>query len=136
MVQWIRLQAPITGGPRSIPGWGTRSQMPQQIICRLQGKDPTCHSEFRSKPLRAATKTLFSQISIFFKLSLTILEALACLSCISQITNSHSVSSEKFFQKAPSTDNRIVKFLFTQEAITIWPLLDHNKFLYCITVFS
>ena len=27
VVQWVRLHAPNTGGPGSIPGWGTRSRM-------------------------------------------------------------------------------------------------------------
>ncbi|TEA36372.1 hypothetical protein DBR06_SOUSAS27710028, partial [Sousa chinensis] len=27
VVQWVRLHAPSTGGPGSIPGWGTRSHM-------------------------------------------------------------------------------------------------------------
>ena len=30
VVQWLRLLAPNTGGPGSIPGQGTRSHMPQQ----------------------------------------------------------------------------------------------------------
>ena len=29
VVQWLRLQAPNTGGPGSIPGQGSRSHMPQ-----------------------------------------------------------------------------------------------------------
>ena len=29
MVQWLRLCAPDAGGLGSIPGWGTRSHMPQ-----------------------------------------------------------------------------------------------------------
>ena len=34
MVQWLRLSAPNTGCPGSIPGLGTRSCMPQlEILC-------------------------------------------------------------------------------------------------------
>ena len=29
VVQWLRLCAPTAGGLSSIPGWGTRSHMPQ-----------------------------------------------------------------------------------------------------------
>ncbi|TEA28725.1 hypothetical protein DBR06_SOUSAS16410001, partial [Sousa chinensis] len=29
VVQWLRLHAPNTGGAGSIPGWGTRSHVPQ-----------------------------------------------------------------------------------------------------------
>ena len=32
VLQWLRLQAPNTGGPGSIPGQGTRSHMPQLKI--------------------------------------------------------------------------------------------------------
>ena len=44
-VQWLRLHAPNVGGPGSIPGQGTRSNMPQLKISH------------------AATKTRCSQIS-------------------------------------------------------------------------
>ena len=38
VVQWLRLQAPNAAGPGSIPGQGTRSQMPQLRVCRPQIK--------------------------------------------------------------------------------------------------
>ena len=40
MVQWLRLHAPNTGGPGSIPGQGTRSH-------GLQLEDSTYHSKHR-----------------------------------------------------------------------------------------
>ena len=36
MVQWLRLQAPSTGGPGLIPGRGTRSHVSQLRVCMLQ----------------------------------------------------------------------------------------------------
>ena len=53
VVQWLRLHAPNAGGLGSIPGQGTRSHMPQQRICRPQG---------RLKMLHATMKTWSSQI--------------------------------------------------------------------------
>ena len=48
VVQWLRLRAPNTGGPGSIPGQGTRSHMPQLRVFMPQlktlhaaTKDPT-----------------------------------------------------------------------------------------------
>ena len=52
MVQWIRLQAPNTGGLGLIPGQGARSHMPQLGVCMLQVKMP-----------QAATKTWNSSIN-------------------------------------------------------------------------
>lgn len=46
VVQWLRLCAPYTGDPRSIPGQGTRSLMPQPRVRMLQLQIP-----------HAATKT-------------------------------------------------------------------------------
>ena len=52
MVQWLRLHAPNTGGPGSIPGQGTRSHMPplSSKVQMLQLKIP-----------HATTKTQCSQ---------------------------------------------------------------------------
>ena len=36
MVQWLRLHAPNTEGPGSIPGQGTRARMPQLRAHMLQ----------------------------------------------------------------------------------------------------
>ena len=36
VVQWLRLLAVNAGGPRSIPGQGTRSQVPQPRVRMLQ----------------------------------------------------------------------------------------------------
>ena len=52
MVQWLRLQAPNAEGQGSIPGWGTRSHMPQLRVRVLQLKIP-----------HATTKTRCSQIN-------------------------------------------------------------------------
>ena len=58
MVQWLRLHALNTGGPGSIPGWGTRSHMPQLRVHMPQ-----------LNVLHAATKTQCSQINklLYFK---------------------------------------------------------------------
>ena len=42
MVQWLRLQAPSAGGPGWIPPQGTRSHMPQLIVCMPQLKILSC----------------------------------------------------------------------------------------------
>ena len=44
VVQWLRLCAPNAGGPVLIPGWGTRSCMPQLRDSVLQLKEPACRS--------------------------------------------------------------------------------------------
>ena len=36
VIQWVRLCAPNTGDPGSIPGRGTRARMPQLRVCLLQ----------------------------------------------------------------------------------------------------
>ena len=38
VVQWLRLHAPNAGGPRSIPGQGTRSRMLQLKILHVATK--------------------------------------------------------------------------------------------------
>ena len=53
VIQWLRLCAPNTGGPGSIPSWETRSHMPQLRVYMLQQ---------RQKILRATTKTWNGQI--------------------------------------------------------------------------
>ncbi|TEA37240.1 hypothetical protein DBR06_SOUSAS10010015, partial [Sousa chinensis] len=53
VVQWVRLRAPKARGPGSIPGWGTRSHMPQLRSPHATMKVP--------KILHAATKTRLSQ---------------------------------------------------------------------------
>ena len=47
VVQWIRLHAPNAGGLGSIPGWGTRSRMPQLRVCMLLLKIPPAATETR-----------------------------------------------------------------------------------------
>ena len=56
MVQWLRLQAPNTGGLGLIPEHGTRSYMPQVTVTMPQ-----------IKILHTATKTKHSQINLFLK---------------------------------------------------------------------
>ena len=36
VVQWVRLRTPNAGGPGLIPGWGTRSCMPQLRVRMLK----------------------------------------------------------------------------------------------------
>ena len=55
VAQWIRLHTPNAGGPRSIPGQGTRSCMLQLRICMPQ-----------LRSLHAATKTACNQINKYF----------------------------------------------------------------------
>ena len=57
VVQWLRLHAPNAGGPGSIPGWGTRSRMPQlrvhmpQLkILQATTKDPAGHNKDPVQP--------------------------------------------------------------------------------------
>ena len=52
VVQWLRLHTPNAGGPSSIPGEGTRSQVSQLRACMPQIKIPS-----------AATKTWSNQIN-------------------------------------------------------------------------
>ena len=58
VVQWLRVHAPSAGCLGSIPGWGTRSCLPQLRVCRLQLKipcatmtqlDKTQHSQVNDK---------------------------------------------------------------------------------------
>ena len=46
VVQWLRLHTPNAGGPGSVPGWGTRSHMPQGEIPQTTAKteEPVCHN--------------------------------------------------------------------------------------------
>ena len=60
VIQWLRLCAPNTGGPGSIPSWETRSHMPQLRVYMLQQ---------RQKILRATTKTWNSQIKKKIKIN-------------------------------------------------------------------
>ena len=53
MVQWLRCSTSNAGGLGSIPGLGTRTNMPQLSVPKLQ-----------LKVLHAATKTQHSQINI------------------------------------------------------------------------
>ena len=48
MVQWLRLITPSAGGPGSIPGQGTRSQMPQLRDPILQLEIP--HAAIKTQP--------------------------------------------------------------------------------------
>ena len=52
VVQWLRLHTPNAGGLGLIPGWGTRSHMPQLRVCMLQQG---------LKILDATTKTQYSK---------------------------------------------------------------------------
>ena len=47
VVQWLRLHAPNSGGPGSIPGPGTRSHMLQLKVSHatMKIKDPACCNE-------------------------------------------------------------------------------------------
>ncbi|TEA38501.1 hypothetical protein DBR06_SOUSAS110406, partial [Sousa chinensis] len=44
IVQWLRLHAPNAGGPGSIPGQRTRSQMLQPRSPHAATKDPMCRN--------------------------------------------------------------------------------------------
>ena len=45
VIWWLRLHAPNARDLGLIPGQGTRSHMLQLRVCRLQLKDPACHSK-------------------------------------------------------------------------------------------
>ena len=64
VVQLLRLCAPHAGDLGLIPGQGTRSHMPQLRVCMLQAK--VCMPQWRSKVLRATTKTQNSQTNKYF----------------------------------------------------------------------
>ncbi|TEA28840.1 hypothetical protein DBR06_SOUSAS4010053, partial [Sousa chinensis] len=44
MVQWVKLHAPNAGSPGLIPGWGTRSYMPQPKSSHTSAKKSACHN--------------------------------------------------------------------------------------------
>ena len=48
-VQWLRLQAPNAGSPRSVPGQGTRSHVPQ-ISLGTVTTEHVCHNEDPAQP--------------------------------------------------------------------------------------
>ena len=56
VVQWLRLHIPSARNLSSIPGWGTRSHMPQLRVCIAQLKIP-----------HAATKAQHRQINKYLK---------------------------------------------------------------------
>ena len=45
VVQWLRLHASNAGGPGSIPGQGTKPDMPHLRVCMLQAEDLACGNE-------------------------------------------------------------------------------------------
>ena len=51
VAQWLRLRAPNTGGPGSIPGRGTRSYIPATTkSLHAATKEPTCLNQDPEQP--------------------------------------------------------------------------------------
>ena len=64
VVQWLRLRASDAGGPGSIPGWGTRSNMLQLRVHVLQlqilhAASKTQHSQINKLKIKVKTSTAF-----------------------------------------------------------------------------